>query len=1734
MATKESTERSRRLLKRDYNRIIDEINKLIKSTITLEVVEQLDTLRLSIAATKEKFDDMYYKYMELLEPKEATDTKLEDELLRERDAQFINIDKAISVCNVAKRKFEGQSKRDSLNASVTVESHNLSSAKLPKINVPTFNGDFRKFLDFKALYENLVHNDDNIPPVRKMHYLKESLVDEATATLANLAVSEDGYKEAWSRVIAKYDNKRLIIHTHFNDLFAAEKLKSESNLRLLVDRFDSAIRGLRICNVNPDNWSPILAYMMYTRLDPKTRSDFDNQTIDNATYFAFKTLFKFCETRAHNIEARKFEEMPPVTPVPKLSATSKPATSKRSFLTAKSSCIACKEQHLLIDCNMFKSISPSERLNLVRANKMCVNCFSRLHTTSACPSPKRCRNCAKAHHTLLHLPGVPKPNPVSSASTTEAKAITSAAPTSNTETKFSSNVSVSSNKKFIMLPSALVRFECEKVSGLVRILIDDCSQPTLISDAFVRKFRLPISKIDNNNPVHGVGFDNLNVSHSCKLLLTSRINSFGIDIEAEVIPAAAIRYTVNSVSWKECPDRFREIKNYQLADPAFYSPSPNIDNIDILLGAEFSELCKINESVQIEQLTLRNTQFGWTLIGKFPAVQSDGRASFLTTQQSIMNIDAQLSRFWEIENVSPSDKSKCDADQCEQHFQQTTTRATNGQFVVRLPFKMSPSVLAPNCASATAHFLAAENRRNASSRAQYNEFLTEYVNLGHMTKVESNGNGYFIPHHAVLKPTSTTTQTRVVFNASFKTASNFSLNDVLLVGPQLQPDLFDALVRFSNYAVVFTADISKMYRCVWVHPDDRIHQKIIWRPTPDSTVAEYELNTVTYGTAPASFLATRCLKRVAEMISTDHPVAAAAIEGHFYMDDLLTGCDTVEEADQLRRTIHDNLAAVGFQLRKYQTNSPELLATIPAEMVETNSSREFGDSWAVSILGLFWEPSTDTLRIRVSNTVSHPQPITKRRILSEMSKIFDPLGLVSPFTIKAKLFLQKVWKEGVNWDDFVSDTLAQEVQEYLSEIPQLSNFRIPRPCVTTTNTNSQLIGFCDASDKAYCACVYLRQTTTNADVSSRLICTKTRVAPLKALTIPRLELQGALLLTELCSRVTNILNIHTQNVFLFCDSEVVLAWLAKPDHHWDVFVKNRVQKIAEVFPYKHWSFVGTKDNPADLGTRGVPAKVLINSNLWSNGPPFLLATNCCRLRSSLSQFSTTVEEKKVIKACFQVANHESETILNRFSKYSRLIAVIGRIIQWVRRWRLTQQPENKDFLDTSLAACINSARIAAIRIVQAHAYAPELDALRQSKSIHPKSSLRHIDPFIDENGLLRVTGRLQNSEFSYARKHPIGLPKNCHFLQIYIDHLHVSFCHANKDFIQRFILAEFYPIGGIDQLIKSRIRKCLICLRFKAETYNQVMGRLPAARVKISRPFAHTGIDFCGPFRCKCLGHRATKFNKVYACIFICMVTRAVHIETASDLSSTIFLMALHRFVARRGLPATLYSDRGTNFVGAKNYLNFSDEQIQNFVGLRQIKWHFNPPHSPHRGGLWEAAVKAAKSHLKRVILDQPLNFEEYVTIFSRIEAILNSRPLCYRRSSSKNEDFVLTPNHFLIGESPFQLPEPEDTQAKLPLLSRYNFVRSILNGFWKFWRADYLNMLQRKEKWIDREKNVQVGQIVLVKSPTPPTQWPLARVEIVHPDQDGFVRTVTIRLKEKLCCTDIRSLIKLPDANEQ
>ena len=366
-------------------------------------------------------------------------------------------------------------------------------------------------------------------------------------------------------------------------------------------------------------------------------------------------------------------------------------------------------------------------------------------------------------------------------------------------------------------------------------------------------------------------------------------------------------------------------------------------------------------------------------------------------------MNAQLSKFWEIEAV-PVNEAR------DKRFLQTVTQDTSGRYCVTIPFTDKLKCLGDSRLMAEKRFINIEKRllKSPDLRGAYIRFMREYIDLGHMTRLSQDAclraaTSYYLPHHAVVKEASTTTKVRVVFDGSAKSTSGLSINDVQLVGPVVQDDLFSILIRFRQYPVVLSADIEKMYRQVLIAPEQRAFQRILWREDPSHPLEAFELNTVTYGTAAASYLATRTLRQVGLEARDSFPIASRVITGDFYVDDLLTGAETTAEARQIKRDVETILCEAGFILRKWASNEATTLQEGSRTTVSITPEAEKDPN----TLGLSWSPSVDVLRFPVN--VPTTRRVTKRTILSQLAKIFDPLGLVAPITIIAKVLMQTLW-----------------------------------------------------------------------------------------------------------------------------------------------------------------------------------------------------------------------------------------------------------------------------------------------------------------------------------------------------------------------------------------------------------------------------------------------------------------------------------------------------------------------------------------------------------------------------------------------------------------------------------------------------------------------------------------------------------------------------------------------------
>jgi hypothetical protein len=495
-------------------------------------------------------------------------------------------------------------------------------------------------------------------------------------------------------------------------------------------------------------------------------------------------------------------------------------------------------------------------------------------------------------------------------------------------------------------------------------------------------------------------------------------------------------------------------------------------------------------------------------------------------------------------------------------------------------------------------------------------------------------------------------------------------------------------------------------------------------------------------------------------------------------------------------------------------------------------------------------------------------------------------------------------------------------------------------------------------------------------------------------------------------------------------------------------------------------------------------------------------------------------------------------VLTKISSFHKLNRIIAYCLRWLHNHRKSKQGQLGDSGAIKIHE-LQRAKITIIQLVQKQAFADDLKILRQNKALPNKSRLLTLSPFLSKNNLIRVGGRLRNASLKFDTKHPILLPNDHHVTKLIVEQTHIENLHSGAEGTLAALRQNYWIISP-RSLIRQVIHRCNSCFRCNPKRVTQMMGDLPACRLESNRPFLISGVDYLGPILIKESTGRGKRNVKAYVSIFVCLVTKAVHLELVGNLTTESFLGALHRLIARRGHVRHLYSDNGSNFIGAanqetkkfKSFLKSSEFQsdVINKLTERNTEFHFIPARSPHMGGLWEINVKSVKNHIKRSIGLATPTFEEMYTLLTRIEAILNSRPLT-PISNDPNDLEPLTPGHFLSpGESLTAVHEGDITEIKTNRLSRWQLIERMRQLFWRRWTREYLSRLQARSKWRNPDTTPAVGSLVLIADDDlPPLRWNLARITELHLGKDGLPRVASLKTKNGATKRSVHKLCVLP-----
>lgn len=1317
----------------------------------------------------------------------------------------------------------------------------------------------------------------------------------------------------------------------------------------------------------------------------------------------------------------------------------------------------------------------------------------------------------------------------------------------------------------VLLPTVLVTvWNPSGASTNVRALIDTGAQGCLMSTRLSDALELCVSRHDRL--VTGIGDVQVSSLKGQTTLTFSRIN----DPYPRVVTSAVVMDHIlgNHPRVQLSDDVLTLTSGLDLADPLFHSPGP----VDLLIGSDVLGWVFTGDMVDLRSgLVALSTLFGYAIMGPIQFTPSEYRAP--PQSYAGYSLNKIMQRFWEIEEPPVAPRVNPEHEECELIYRNNTGRLTSGRLITRLPFLPSPPQLGQSRTLAEKRLVSMENkmRRDPLLRQKYIEFMREYIQLGHMSPAQvdwSTTEHYFLPHHAVIKPS--TGKLRTVFDGSAPTSTGVSLNQCLHSGPKLHRDIIDIILNFRRHQVVIGADIRMMFRQTLIHPKDRRFQLILWRESPDDPMIVYELNTNTYGLKSSPFIAIRSLHELAERERLRFPRAAAVLKTDLYVDDVCTGASTVEEALLLRDELISILAAGGYELRKWLSNSPELLAGIPQEhQQEPHLFEDVEDPNMIAVLGMQYLPVQDVFTYKVDLDIQRPW--SKRSVLSTIARTFDPNGWISPVMFRAKCMMQKLWTVGVSWDEVLPSDLLREWTSFIYTLVDVNRIALPRCFLPAGRLQASLHGFCDASEKGYAASVYLRTVNPSGETRVTLVMAKCKVAPLRTRhTIPKLELSGALLVAKLLAHVYEELvkTVKIQKVVAWSDSEVVLAWLRTSPHVLETFVGNRVSQINGFEIPIEWRHVPGEMNPADCASRGCNAPDLVSHPLWW-GPDWLARPESSWPPTRYNQYGNELPGLKAGVVCStlppdrnksdairimdvsvspgpvaaiptlvpnaaQVKTRPGPFLLGWYSRLNTLLEVTA----WIRRFihNIRMKKRHPELMIKSQILTFKERKEALtywVKVTQIDSFAPELKALQGGSIL--KGAIAKLNPFVDPEGLIRVGGRLRKANLPFGRRHPLLLPKVGPLVQLLVHDRHVRNFHCGCNALLAILQREYWILSA-RRVIRGMIFRCIPCYKLKATTMQPQMGDLPADRVNEARPFSGVATDFAGPFMIKSSSLRNAKILKAYLCVFVCLSTKAVHLEVVSALSTEAFIAALDRFVSRRGLPSLIRSDCGTNYKGADRYLKevFEFLYVNNIVigsalARRGITWRFDPAVCPHWGGIFEAAVKSAKTHLKRVIGDTSLTFEEIATVFCKIEAVLNSRPLC-PLSADPNDLEALSPGHFLIGQPLNALPEYPFQDVKMYRLSRFQLLQQITQNFWHRWSLEYLHILQQRVKWTDKTDPPKIGDLVMLKEPNLQSMhWRRGRILNLILGADGVPRVAEVRVGDSILKRAVATLSRLP-----
>ena len=1306
-------------------------------------------------------------------------------------------------------------------------------AKLPKLSITPFDGSFANWLPFWNKFESEIDTTE-LATVTKFAYLKELVQPKVRADIDGLPLNSEGYARAKSILRGEYGKTSEIVNAYVQNILElppvpnADPKKVNTFYKILLYNVQSLETLGKIEQVNG-----------------MTRSVLDKLKGIKSDLLKGQDGWQEWNLPSLLLAMKRWRDINPV--IEENQNPSKAATQKRSEgkyrlyhaeVKTQRLCVYCDDaSHVSRECTRVTTLD--ERKKLLAQKRLCFNCTGSKHRAAECRSKMKCQKCGQKHHTSIC-------------------------------SKEDQLLTATGNKRSVVYP--VVKVSVEGV--LCRALLDTGAGSSYASAAL-------LDKVPKRSRSRGVRRIEMMLGSTTREVELSTVTVRAIDGSVELsVDVTKVEkselLTIDNPSYQKIIDSYAHLEGVQMIDA---DPKPHLP-VHLILGASEYAAIKTTERPRVgrpSEPVAEKTKLGSTIMSPGPEID---HTNMLLTQTSHEDY-AELCR---LDVLGLEDTPEHDQQAVYAEFREQLVRDREGWYETSLPWKGNHPPLPNNKAGSLRRLTNLQNRlRRMGVSEDYAEIIKQQKAEGIIESASDppQGKEFYIPHKPVIRVGAETTKLRIVYDASAReNAQAPSLNDCLYAGPPLQNHLWSVLVRMRFHQVIIAGDLKQAFLQVRIKKEERDVLRFHWRNGEQSKLEILRFTRALFGLVPSSFLLGVVIACHLESWEAQMPELVAELRKSLYVDDLISGKPTVEEAQNLKQGAIDIFEDAKFKLHKWHSNVAELEENeTRTEEERTFAKQQLGQpkGGKCSLLGLPWDKGEDQISVVLPEEVA---VISKRGLLRNLAKTYDPLGLVAPLMVQGKFIYRDVCDGKVAWDAPLPPHLASKWSRWQRELPP--EITVPRTITLKQEKieEIELHTFGDASKQGVAATVHAVVKQASG-VSQGLVSARARLAK-QGLTTPRLELVSAHIATNLLANVRNALDgFPIIQTYGWLDSSVALHWI-KGGGEYKQFVTNRVKKI-QVHSEIQWRQVPTKENPADLGSRGGQ---VVNHELWWQGPHWLPNRSEWPPNIVTTPTPESQAEAKVVLEVFAKVTAASDRLDELLVKFNLTKAV--RVGAWIRRFIENSRSTKPGRVTGPLTTQ---------EIQDQHLFwtkrAQEIQT-QEGSDDQLRLGLKR-----NHQGILVCNGRLQGHYPAYlSDAHP--------YTAKLVEEAHYRTLHGGVGLVMARI-RERHWVQRLRRLAKRAIKQCHGCHRFHVSAIAQPPpGNLPRDRTEGSHPFQVVGVDFAGPIKYRVA---QKKEGKAYVVLYACSLTRALYLELCKTMETSEFLTSLKRLIARKGRPQKIYSD---------------------------------------------------------------------------------------------------------------------------------------------------------------------------------------------------------------------------------